>query len=179
MRKIMPALVAALVLGSMPAVDAAPRGGGGVHFSGGGGAGPRFGGGGGVPHFGGAAHFATPHFATPHFAAPSVAGSHLATTPRFTPGLTHGTRFAGTTRFAGNSRFTGRRDFARFANGGRNFPRYRYRHGRFHYFYHGWWYAFPWWIGVYSGYGYWSDVCAARWGYGTYRYYRCMYYHGF
>jgi len=62
---------------------------------------------------------------------------------------------------------------------GHNFHRYRSRRDGHHYYYRGWWYAFPWWFEGYSDYDYWSNVCAARWGYNTYRYYRCMRSYGF
>ncbi|MGH6678679.1 MAG: hypothetical protein ACREDL_07040, partial [Bradyrhizobium sp.] len=62
---------------------------------------------------------------------------------------------------------------------GHRYGRYRHRYGRYHYFRHGWWYAFPWWTTGYGSYGYWSHVCARRWGYRTHRYYRCMRHHGF
>jgi hypothetical protein len=70
--------------------------------------------------------------------------------------------------------FVGRHAFV-----GSHFHRFRFRHGRFRYYHLGWWYALPWWIGSYSDYDYWSNVCASRWGYGTYRYRRCMAYYGF
>lgn len=177
-------------------------GGGGPRLSGGGG--PRFGGGGTRPHFGGAPRFGggggprfggEPRFGgaarlggAPRFGAPRVArrfAPRVATAPRFgrrfaTPRVAAGPHFG--RRFAAPrvaSRFAGRPQFRRFAFRGSLFPRYRFRHGRFHYFHLGWWYASPWWIGGYSYYDYWSDVCSSRWGYRTYRYYRCMRYHGF
>lgn len=163
MHKSVLVIVSALALGFVPVAIAAPHGGGGGgHFGGGGGGhfggsgGGHFGGGGSGHFSGGGAHFGGgPHFGTraaPHFAAP---------------------------HFAGGSHFAGRPHFRHFAFRGSHFSRYRHRRGRFHYFYHGWWYAFPWWIGSNSDYYYWSHVCALRWGYHTYRYYRCMHYYGF
>lgn len=71
--------------------------------------------------------------------------------------------------------------------------RYRHRHGRYRYNYGGYWYAFPWWLGVaaypyyddyYNGYapvggGYCANIhraCVARWGYGNSNYVGCMRY---
>jgi len=62
---------------------------------------------------------------------------------------------------------------------GASYPRYRHRHEGYRYYYRGWWYAFPWWIEsppyYYGGdCGYWSNVCAAQWGYDSDGYYSCM-----
>jgi hypothetical protein len=68
---------------------------------------------------------------------------------------------------------------SRVTRSGTHYRRHRHRRRGYVYYHGGWWYAFPWWIGDYSDYDYWSDVCASRWGYDTYGYYRCMRYHGF
>ena len=86
--------------------------------------------------------------------------------------------------------YRGARHAARY-NRRHHGPRYRHRHGRYHYNYGGYWYAFPWWLGVatypyyddYSyapeGGGYCADIhraCVARWGYGNSNYVGCMRY---
>lgn len=70
-------------------------------------------------------------------------------------------------------------------------PRYRARRPGFHY-YGGWWYSFPWWLGVappryyqpapprarYAGRcEYWHQQCVRNWGYGNSNYRGCMRYH--
>jgi hypothetical protein len=73
---------------------------------------------------------------------------------------------------------------------GAHYPRHRVRWPGYTYYYDGWWYAFPWWIGswpyyddyyeapVYGGYcEYWNDRCALQWGFGSSDYYGCMRYH--
>jgi len=78
----------------------------------------------------------------------------------------------------------------RHYNRDRHSPRYRYRHGRYRHYHNGYYYANPWWlvpgIGVGIGLGvagrnnscnYWSDRCAANWGYGGSNYNGCMRYY--
>ena len=65
------------------------------------------------------------------------------------------------------------------SHSGKHHRRHRHRQRGYAYYYGGWWYASPWWLGSYSDYDYWSDVCASRWGYGTPGYYSCMAYYGF
>jgi hypothetical protein len=79
---------------------------------------------------------------------------------------------------------------------GRHGPRYRHRHGRYRHYYGGYWYAFPWWLGVvsvpfydphyyaprrprYSGGScdYWSGRCSANWSRRR-DYLGCLRYHG-
>ena len=67
----------------------------------------------------------------------------------------------------------------RMQDQGKHHRRHRRRQRGFTYFYAGWWYAYPWWEESYSDYGYWSRVCAYRWGYRTRGWYRCMAYYGF
>lgn len=55
-------------------------------------------------------------------------------------------------------------------------PRYRARRPGFH-FYGGWWYAFPWWLGVTDRCEYWHQQCVYNWGYSNPNYRGCMRYH--
>jgi hypothetical protein len=171
-----------------------PAGGGrGGGFGGGGrGGGGSFGGGGGLgagagmrpvgPGAGGGFAAGGPHAVTPgvagprnpgarsrFVASPGVAGPRLATPQgraTIRPGIVPGT-----------PRVYARHGVQRPS--GANYPRYRHRHRGYHYYYRGWWYAFPWWIESAPYYyggdcGYWSNVCASQWGYGSDGYYSCM-----
>ena len=154
----------------------------GRSFGGGGGGGRSFGGGGGLGSGAGmravtpgvaGSRLGTPGVAGPELAFPGTAGSRFATSQgpaTIRPGIVPGTRGV----------------YARHGvppPSGAHYPRYRYRHRGYPYYYGGWWYAYPWWIdnGPYYNGGdcdYWSNVCASQWGYGSDDYYGCMSYYG-
>lgn len=80
----------------------------------------------------------------------------------------------------GTPHFYARHNMQRFS--GANYPRYRYRRRGYSYYYGGWWYAYPWWAANGYYYGgdcdYWSNFCAAQWGYDSGTYYSCLSYYG-
>ncbi len=151
--------------------------GGGGMGGGGMGAGAFVGRGGGPIGGGGVAigpHAVAPGGGAPFVAGPGYYGHGRHGAPIYvSPGgpVYHG-------RVAHGAPIYGRRGITAFRSGA-HYPRHRHRIHGFAYYYGGWWYAYPWWESYYyDDCRYWHRRCAWRWGYGTWRYYRCIRYHG-
>jgi hypothetical protein len=166
---------------SVTAIQLAQRGGGGHgggvgHGGGGGGFGGGRGGlGGGFGHGAAGGGLGRGGYGGNFGAGVFRGGAPRMVTPRFTPRVVSPRpRLFGQRGPRVSPRFTPRPGV--IARSGAHYPRYRHRHGRFRYYYSGWWYAFPWWTE--NECEYWSDVCASQWGYDTGGYYSCMSYSG-